>query len=278
MEYRINRSEIEEGRIAFLSEDTAYSGVKKIASGVLRDIEHVFGTRPKTVPCAGENWQECLETEERMTDKPVIFGTVGRSAILDELDKKGLIKLSDLKGKREVYSFTVVEAPCDKAGAAIVIAGSDKRGTIYGLFHLSDLLGVSPLTDWCDIMPDKMNEFVLTKEDDHLSREPSVRYRGFFINDEWPAFGNWAAKNYGGFNAKMYEHVFELLLRLRGNYLWPAMWSAVFSEDGPDLKNAELADELGIVMGMSHHEPCLRQGEEYKHLRGPESVYGDAWD
>ena len=111
-----------------------------------------------------------------------------------------------------------------------------------------------------------------------ISKEPSVRYRGFFINDEWPAFGNWCNHNFGGFNAKAYDHVFELLLRLKGNYLWPAMWSARFADDGPDLLNAELADEYGIIMGMSHHEPCLRQGEEYKYLRGKNSVYGDAWN
>lgn len=101
---------------------------------------------------------------------------------------------------------------------------------------------------------------------------------GIFINDEWPAFGNWCNHNFGGFNAKAYDHVFELLLRLKGNYLWPAMWSARFADDGPDLLNAELADEYGIIMGMSHHEPCLRQGEEYKYLRGKNSVYGDAWN
>jgi len=111
-----------------------------------------------------------------------------------------------------------------------------------------------------------------------ISKEPSVRYRGLFINDEWPAFGNWAFHNYGGFNAKMYIHVFELLLRLKGNYMWPAMWSGRFSDDGPGLANAELADELGVVMGTSHHEPCCRAGEEYKNLRGKDSIYGDAWN
>jgi len=85
-------------------------------------------------------------------------------------------------------------------------------------------------------------------------------------------------KNFGGFNAEMYEHVFELLLRLKGNYLWPAMWSARFSVDGPGLASAELADEYGVVMGASHHEPCLRNGEEYKYLRGENSIYGDAWN
>ena len=97
----------------------------------------------------------------------------------------------------------------------MVIAGSDKRGTIYGLFHISELLNVSPLVDWCDIKPQKLIEKVLTKEHCIVSKEPSVKYRGFFINDEWPAFGNWCMKNFGGFNASMYEHVFELLLIIR---------------------------------------------------------------
>ena len=278
MEYRINLNRLEEGRIVFLHDDKAYSGVIKTADKVARDIEHVFGARPDVICADGEDVNTSFIRDDGTADQPVIFGTAGCSAILDELDKRGLIKLSGIRGKREVYSFSLVEAPFENVSSALVIAGSDKRGTIYGLFHLSDILKVSPLTDWCDIMPDKMTELLLTEADAYVSKVPSVRYRGFFINDEWPAFGNWAMKNFGGFNASMYEHVFELLLRLKGNYLWPAMWSAVFPEDGPGLKNAELADEFGVVMGMSHHEPCLRQGEEYKHLRGPGSVYGDAWD
>ena len=140
------------------------------------------------------------------------------------------------------------------------------------------MLGVSPFVDWCGLMPPKQEKIELREDMACISKEPSVRYRGFFINDEWPAFGNWCNHNFGGFNAKAYDHVFELLLRLKGNYLWPAMWSARFADDGPGLLNAELADEYGIIMGMSHHEPCLRQGEEYKYLRGKNSVYGDAWN
>ena len=160
---------------------------------------------------------------------------------------------------------------------ALVIAGSDKRGTIYGLFHLSEMLGVSP----CQLVGGQAatkEEFLLADGYKYLSKEPSIRYRGFFINDEWPAFANWCLKHFGGFNAKAYEHVFELLLRLKGNYFWPAMWSARFYDDGPGLANAELADELGVIMGTSHHEPCLRQGEEYRYLRGKDSIYGDAWN
>ncbi|MCQ2573399.1 MAG: glycosyl hydrolase 115 family protein [Treponema sp.] len=240
---------------SFYFEDTAFSGVHKIAEKVMHDIELVTGTAPAK---GGE-------------DSTVIFGTVGKSAIIENLEKEGKIDLSEVKGKREVYGFYVLENQ-------IVIAGSDKRGTIYGLFHLSELLGVSPLVDWCNIKPVQKAEVEITSDDTMISKEPSVRFRGFFINDEWPAFGNWSGKNFGGVNAKCYEHVFELLLRLKGNYLWPAMWASRFSDDGPGLLNAELADELGVVMGASHHEPCCRAGEEYKYLRGPDSIYGDAWN
>ncbi|MBR6144215.1 MAG: glycosyl hydrolase 115 family protein, partial [Treponema sp.] len=202
----------------------------------------------------------------------VFFATLGQSSLAQKLaDDEGLTtELGKIKGKRECYIFAV---RADK----IIIIGSDKRGTIYGLFHLSELMGVSPLVDWCGVLPAK-RESVKIEEGVTVSREPSVRFRGFFINDEWPAYGNFTTHNFGGFNAKMYEHVFELLLRLKGNYLWPAMWSAQFSLDGPGLANAELADEMGVIMGASHHEPCCRNGEEYRYVRGPGSIYGDAWN
>lgn len=110
-----------------------------------------------------------------------------------------------------------------------------------------------------------------------VSTTPSVKYRGFFINDEWPAFGSWANKRFGGVNSECYRCIFELLLRLKGNYLWPAMWTSNFSLDGPGLLNAELADRMGVVMSTSHHEPCYRSGGEYGLMRGRDSVYGDAW-
>ena len=251
----------------FYREDEACSGVNKIAKKVMHDIEMVFGYEP-------------YATNDRryLGKNAVIYGTVDHSSILGELDEKKIISLAEIRGKREVYLFQVVSNPFEGVESALVIAGSDKRGTIYGLFHLSELLEVSPLVDWCGIKPQAKESFRLKEDMKYISKEPSVRYRGFFINDEWPAFGNWTNKLFGGFNAKMYEHVFELLLRLKGNYMWPAMWSARFSEDGPGLLNAELADEYGVVMGASHHEPCLRNGEEYKYLRGKDSIYGDAWN
>ena len=125
--------------------------------------------------------------------------------------------------------------------------------------------------------PQKRKKVLLT-DVGCVSKEPSVKYRGFFINDEWPAFGTWAETRFGGINAKCYEHIFELLLRLKGNYLWPAMWGSDFNLDGPGLASAELAHEMGIVMSTSHHEPCMRSGNEYGKVRGADSEYGDAWN
>lgn len=266
MDFVINQSILKQGAF-FLTEKEAYSGVYKIANKVKKDIELVFGYAP-------------TETEElsRLNSNGVIYGTIGKSPILETLSSQGLIDLDEIKGKNEVYLFQIVDAPHLNLDKALIIAGSDKRGTIYGLFHLSELLGVSPYVDWNDVKPGVKEEFILESGYKYVSKEPSVRFRGFFINDEWPAFGNWCNKNFGGFNAKAYDHVFELLLRLKGNYLWPAMWSARFHDDGPGLANSELADEYGVVMGASHHEPCLRQGEEYRYLRGSDSIYGDAWN
>ena len=265
--------------VCFLSSKDDFPCMEKIASKVRHDIQLVTGKMPKA--CYAEVSGSKISLKNRLTScYAIIYGTVGKSAVISALAEKGIINLDNVKGKREVYSFMVVkrtEIP-GLEKPALIIAGSDKRGTIYGLFHISELLGVSPLVDWAGVLPAHKDKVVLTEKDNFVSKEPSVKYRGFFINDEWPAFGNWTMHNYGGFNAKMYEHVFELLLRMKGNYLWPAMWSARFSEDGPGLLNAELADEYGVIMGASHHEPCCRNGEEYKYLRGKDSVYGDAWN
>ncbi len=253
MDYIISSSKLRNKDIEIVCGKDTLSGVRKIAAKVSGDIKAVFGTAPSVV-------------ESSKCKSPILVGLAG-----DKLIKDTGVDTSDIEGKREVYKIEVKDS-------ALVITGSDKRGAIYGLFKLSEMLGVSPFIDWLDVKPPKMTTFKIPSDYCMVSKEPSVKYRGFFINDEWPAFGNFCMHNFGGFNAKMYEHVFELLLRLKGNYLWPAMWAEIFPDDGPGLANAELADELGVVMGMSHHEPCLRQGEEYKHLRGPKSIYGDAWN
>lgn len=257
--------------LCFYEEKEAYSGVRKIADKVRKDIELVTGVKPVSLD------QKELHNLRFQVDL-VIYGTVGHSPVLDRLQQEGCLELADIKGKREVFKLQLAEAPVPGAKAALIIAGSDKRGTIYGLFHLSELLGVSPLVAWSGALPAKRDEVVLDKDCHTVSKEPSVKYRGIFINDEWPAFGSWAQKNFGGLNAACYEHVFELLLRHKANYLWPAMWGSSFNLDGPGIASAELADELGIVMSTSHHEPCMRAGNEYGMLRGKDSIYGDAWD
>ena len=236
MSYIISTEHIKSGKIAIVVDKSQPSGVRKIAGRVASDIKAVFGAEPKVVT---NGKIEC----------PIVV----------KVDPS-------FSSAREVYSIVV-------DGSSLRITGSDKRGAIYGLFKISELLGVSPFIDWLDIKPVTMREYKFPKSYRYFSKEPSVRFRGFFINDEWPAFGNFCNRNYGGFNAKVYEHVFELLLRLKGNYLWPAMWSAIFPNDGPGLENCILADELGVVMGMSHHEPCLRQGEEYKYLKEAQSQH-----
>ena len=247
----------------FIHETEALKGAVIAARNVMRDMELIFG--------------ETLQEFDGSADTAVIYGTVGNSPILGKIAADGKIDIEAVRGKWEVYSISVVAEPVEGISAAVVIAGSDKRGTIYGLYHLSELMGVSPLVNWNHAYPEKREEIVLTDEINKVSKTPSVKYRGFFINDEWPAFGNWANTHFGGINAKCYERVFELLLRLKGNYLWPAMWDSDFSLDGPGLASAELADEMGVVMSTSHHEPCCRSGNEYGKVRGENSEYGDAW-
>lgn len=255
-------------------EQSVFPGVIRVTEKVAHDVELVSGKKPQIL--VEKEIPETLESSGE--DWTIIAATKGKSSFLKKLEEAGSAELKELEQKRECYAWIFPEIKNRTKSNLLVIAGSDKRGTIYGLFHLSEMLGVSPFVDWCGLMPPKQEKIELREDMACISKEPSVRYRGFFINDEWPAFGNWCNHNFGGFNAKAYDHVFELLLRLKGNYLWPAMWSARFADDGPDLLNAELADEYGIIMGMSHHEPCLRQGEEYKYLRGKNSVYGDAWN
>lgn len=236
-------------------ENEAYEGVKRIGARVACDIGLVTGMEPEILAAP----QQCT------SDRIVIFATLGKSPILEALEASGRWSSAQIQGKREVYQMQVVSG-LFSVKEALVIAGSDKRGTIYGMFHLSELCGVSPLIYWGDVVPQKKDTVILPIGDRIVSKEPSVRYRGFFINDEWPAFGNWCMETFGGVNAKAYEEIFILLLRLKGNYLWPAMWDSIFSEEGPGLASAELADMYGVVMGTSHHEPLCRAGAEWQRI------------
>lgn len=248
-----------ENTACFLIEQEAYEGVRRIGMRVAQDIELVMGQSPKLV----EQASMVAGTQA------VVAATLGKSPLLDYWQESGMLDSAALEGKREIYLMRIVENPFPEnlsVEKALVIAGSDKRGTIYGLFHLSELCGVSPLVYWGDVQPRKKQELTVEIGGGILSKEPSVKYRGFFINDEWPAFGNWCMEHFGGINAKVYEEVFIFLLRMKGNYMWPAMWNSVFSDDGPGLASAELADLYGVVMGLSHHEPMCRAGAEWQRI------------
>ena len=251
--------------IIFWMEDAADSGVKKIADKVAGDVELVTDRRPQVL--YGTSQEELADVAER-AETVIVPATVGKSRLLEQMEEEKRIGLEQIRGKRECYGWFFLNDPEWHGTQILLIAGSDKRGTIYGLFHLSELLGVSPFVDWCGIRPPHREHVGLRASMACVAGEPSVRYRGFFINDEWPAFGNWTFSHYGGFTAEMYDLIFETLLRLKGNYLWPAMWTSSFSLDGPGEENARLADCYGIVMSNSHHEPCLRHSEEWDLVRG----------
>ena len=196
----------------------------------------------------------------------VIVGTLGRSPIIDRLVREQRLDASGVAGTWEGYLHQIVEKPAPGIGRALVIAGADTRGTIFGAYHLSERIGVSPWHYWADVPAARKQALYVMPG--RLTEKPAVKYRGIFINDEEPALGNWTRQTFGGFNRKFYERVFELMLRMRGNYLWPAMWGKSFWEDDPT--NAALAAEMGVVIGTSHHEPMMRAHVDWeKNGKGP---------
>jgi len=247
---------ISEGKVPdLLLSEGDFPGIFRVAEDLQTDIEKVSGVKPKILK------------NENPVENLIIIGTLGKSEIIDQLAKSGKIDTVSLAGKWEKFTTQIVENPIEGVDQALVIAGSDKRGTLYGIYDLSRQMGVSPWYFWADV-PVEQQASLYIKPGVHTNGEPKVKYRGIFINDEMPALGGWADKNYGGFTSGFYEHVFELILRLNGNYLWPAMWGRMFYVDDP--KNAQLADEYGIVMGTSHHEPLTRAHAEWEHFgEGP---------
>lgn len=233
--------------------------VKKAAVFLQADINKVAGATPDTV--------HDLKAQNKNI---IIVGSISGSSLIKQLIKAGKINVNALRNKWEAYQLQVVNNPFPKVDKALVIIGSDKRGTAYGVFELSKQIGVSPWYWWADV-PVKMQSNVFVKAGTYTYKSPAVKYRGFFINDEAPALAGWAREKFGGFNHNFYEKVFELLLRMRANYLWPAMWGNAFNDDDP--VNPVLADQYGIVMGTSHHEPMLRAQQEWKKYGSGEWNY-----
>ncbi|MBA4323375.1 MAG: glycosyl hydrolase, partial [Odoribacter sp.] len=248
--------------ILFSSGD--YTGVIRALKDLQNDIGKVSSFFPRlssdTIPEEGEL---------------IIAGTIGRSKLIDNLIKAKKIDVSDIKGKWESYLIQVVNKPLPGINKALVIAGSDKRATIYGIYDISEKIGVSPWYWWGDV-PVNHKDHLFAKPGRYVQGSPSVKYRGIFLNDEAPALTNWIKAKYGmveqsqnppvpegvaDYGREFHKKLFELILRLKGNYLWPAMWNNAFNEDDPE--NPILADEYGIVMGNSHQEPMLRAQKEW---------------
>lgn len=239
------------GRVGIYVDKADLKGVAIAARNLAADINKVCGATSSTV---------------QDPDARIVVGTLGHSAAIDALAKRGIVKAGDLRGKREKYVVTY-------NGGQLVIAGSDRRGTIYGVYELSRQIGVSPWHYWADV-PVERHDSIYIKGGTYTDGEPAVRYRGIFLNDEAPCLTSWVkhafGTDYGGH--QFYAKVFELILRLKGNFLWPAMWQWSFYADDP--LNSKTADDMGIIMGTSHHEPMARNHQEWARNR---KQYG-AWD
>lgn len=224
--------------------------VQKAASFLQTDIESVTGKKP-----------EIITKIPPGVKNVILIGSLDRSPFITQLIKHKKLKADSLTGKWEAGLTQIVNNPIPGVDKALVITGSDRRGTAFGVFELSKQIGVSPWYWWADVPVKKKKELYVSNTI-HLQDRPLVKYRGIFINDEAPAFSGWAKEKSGGINHKVYEKVFELLLRLKANYLWPAMWGNAFADD--DTLNPVLADKYGIVISNSHHEPMLRAQQEWK--------------
>ena len=227
-----------------------YAGVIRAAGDLQSDIARVTGGTPTMV-----------HGNAGLGSRAIIIGTIGKSPLIDELTRRRKISVTAIAGKWESFLIQVVPKPFPGVAAALVIAGSDKRGTIFGIYDLSEQIGVSPWYWWADV-PVQHRDALFVRPGTYVQGPPAVKYRGIFLNDEAPSLTGWVHEKFGNYNHQFYEKVFELLLRLKANYLWPAMWNNAFNEDDP--LNPKLADEYGIVMGTSHHEPMLRAQQEWK--------------
>ena len=241
-----------------------WPGVRRAAGDLQADLRRVSGRAVK------------ISSGEKNSGADVILiGTIGKSEAIDRLVREKKIDVSEISNKWESFFIQVVSKPMRGVDRALVICGSDKRGTIYGIYELSEQIGVSPWYYWADV-PVKHHDRLFVKAGKFAQGSPDVKYRGIFLNDEAPDLSRWIQEKYGtvatgtnppvppgvaNYSRAFYTNLFELILRLKGNYLWPAMWNNAFNED--DTNNPVLADEYGIVMGNSHQEPMLRAQKEW---------------
>ncbi|MCL2031234.1 MAG: glycosyl hydrolase 115 family protein, partial [Oscillospiraceae bacterium] len=251
---------LESGSAADLYIDKGdWEGAALALTALQDDIERVGGRKPAMVNEAS-----------RLSGMAVLTGTIGRSAVIDRLIREGKIDVSKVRGQWESYLLAVADAPLDGVDRALVVAGSDKRGTIYGIYKISEMIGVSPWVWWADSVPARQSRLAFPGDLLLEQGEPSAKYRGIFLNDEAPSLSGWVSAKFGktqneegtaGYTHEFYQKVFELLLRLKGNYLWPTMWNSAFHTD--DALHSAMADAYGIVMGTSHQEHMTCADKEW---------------
>ncbi|KAF1833840.1 hypothetical protein BDW02DRAFT_598677 [Decorospora gaudefroyi] len=258
-----------------------WPGVLRAAHDLALDFGRVTGTNgtlTATGSAAGnasmifnvtginDDWSVSGSSAASSSAGTIIVGTIGHSSLIDGMIASGQLDVSEIEGQWEAYVSAVVHNAGNMKGDVLVIAGSDRRGAIYGIYDVSEQIGVSPWYWWADV-PAKSHQNIYLLKTTKVQKSPTVKYRGFFINDEAPALTGWANDRYplspygAPFGAEFYSKVFELLLRSKANYLWPAMWNGMFNVD--DARNQPLADEYGIVMGTSHTEPMVRATNEW---------------
>lgn len=227
--------------------------VVEIAANLFaKDIERVSGVHPSVKTSISD-----------VRGSLILIGTLGQSPEIDALAASGKIDVSAIEGGWEQYRIQVVEKPYPGVPQALVIAGSDRRGAAYGVFSLSEEMGVSPWYWWADSPTESMPE-IRVSATPFTSKAPSVLYRGIFINDEDWGLQEWAEKNFESgpdevkdMGPKTYAKIFELLLRLKANLVWPAMHPSTKAFNYYP-ENKQVADDYAIVMGSSHAEPMLR--------------------
>ncbi len=243
-------------------------GIAIAAGNLSDDFKKVCGEEAPLIKT-----DKISESEGRISNA-IIVGSL-ESPLMKELIKNKKLDGKELRGKYEKYLMTTVDNPFPGIEKALVIAGSDRRGTIYGIYELSEQIGVSPWYDWADAAPEK-HEQLFIADGTYTAGEPAVKYRGIFLNDEAPCLTSWVKNTYGTDygDHRFYARVFELLLRLRANFMWPAMWGWAFYADDPE--NLKTADEMGIIMGTSHHEPMARNHQEWARHRNENGAWNYA--
>jgi len=247
-----NQVKIADEKIAWpvLIEENASKSIQVSAKHFADDIKMITGIGPEIIGKTG-----------KLPKKLILVGSLENSALIKKMVSTGKIKPGAGAKAWDGFLVQMVANPFAGVEMALVVTGAQNRGVSYGLFHLSEMFGVSPWYWWADVPVKKAPEIILPSNY-FFEDFPRVKYRGIFINDEAPALSNWSKEKFGGFNHQFYEKVFELMLRLKANYIWPAMWGNAFYDD--DSLNIQSAKDYGVVIGTSHHEPLMRAHDEWR--------------